>query len=597
MADQDRAVTKSDLFETLEAMQQLDEILGRILPTGGIDLEGQAQVLATEYLVIARRTFGTIRLIMGWTIVLGETDCTEDAAVLMRRIYELYARVAFIVSESSDHDGNALRIELDVERESEKAMRDIPEESRDSSHAERHEQCKARIEAIKRELEARFVEAKPVPRMYDIFKKIAPERVLLWRHVSDVAHANAVGRSLQRVENTLGTPASPERMRDIMDWSNMAMGDLARCWARIMGRDLTELEAFGDAHNLRIGAASDQADSDHRTEPLARSTYDEAGEQVFSVLEGEPIPRDGTWTEWIEANKSKMRSRNPVALAEVIRDFSRNPEGPWLQLQSLRSKAVAELASRLRPIPDLTKDQIIEQIYAAAGGEREYELLLRKMKSHIKQRSQALEDFFDNASADMTGDELYQSWIRRAGPKSNLQSAKLEVDTIRLAWGREISVEPAVDPIAVPDWETRRVRLQAEGEAEERAWREVVSHPEGNREAPTGELASVGDTDVETWSTCLECHGELLSRVPAAVQCVPCNIVYTNKGVQPQVSTEPSTYGLVIGTESWNPIMPSQLSRLDHPLIWAVRPNGVSEEFPLILAHLELEERAFGTEP
>ena len=256
MADRDAAGIVDDLQIRLDAMQSLDEILGRVLPTGSVDVDGPAQAFATELFLIARRTFGTIRLIMDWTINSADTDRTEDAAALLRRLLELYARAAFVVADSEDWDANALRCELSAARDLEVAMRDVLEASTDGEHARRHAEMLSEIADMEKELVLRVGEAKKAPSTTDILRKIGYEHVLLWRQSSDVLHAGVVGRALQRDGLTLGVPATPERQLFVMDTAMAVMGDLARCWVRIFGEDQTELEAFGEEHNARIKASA-----------------------------------------------------------------------------------------------------------------------------------------------------------------------------------------------------------------------------------------------------------------------------------------------------------------------------------------------------
>lgn len=122
----------------------------------------------------------------------------------------------------------------------------------------------------------------------------------------------------------------------------------------------------------------------------------------------------------------------------------------------------------------------------------------------------------------------------------------------------------------------------------------VDQTPTPSVEAAADELASLRYTKVEDWLECPACHGSLLYGLPDVVQCASCPRIYSNQGVQPRVSTDPSTYGLVFDTERYFPVTPSYLGRRFHPLVWMVRPPGMSVSFPLLLPDLELEERAFG---
>lgn len=58
MTDQESSVTTNELLDSLSAMTDLDSVLGNLLPTGEITLDGPAQILVTELLQMARRTFG-----------------------------------------------------------------------------------------------------------------------------------------------------------------------------------------------------------------------------------------------------------------------------------------------------------------------------------------------------------------------------------------------------------------------------------------------------------------------------------------------------------------------------------------------------------
>ena len=153
-------------------MITLDEILWRLLPGSSIDIEGPAQALVTELFLIARRTFGTVHLIMDWSINVADPDRTEDAAALLRRLLDLYGSVAFVLADSDDWDTNALRCELGAARNLEVAMRDVLEAKTDESHTERHAELLGEIAEIEELLVARVGEAKQVPSTTDIFKKI-----------------------------------------------------------------------------------------------------------------------------------------------------------------------------------------------------------------------------------------------------------------------------------------------------------------------------------------------------------------------------------------------------------------------------------------
>ena len=118
ITNKDEDAAGAELHISLDAMITLDEILGRLLPHGSIDIEGPAQALVTELVLIARRTFGTVHLIMDWSINVADPDRTEDAAALLRRLLDLYGSVAFVLADSDDWDTNALRCELGCSKES-----------------------------------------------------------------------------------------------------------------------------------------------------------------------------------------------------------------------------------------------------------------------------------------------------------------------------------------------------------------------------------------------------------------------------------------------------------------------------------------------
>ena len=254
MTDDDEGREGIDLQASIDAMKDLDDILNRVVPAGDIDAQGPAQILALELFQIARRTFGTVHLIMDWSINFPDTDRTEDAAVLLRRLLELYARIAFVTSDSGDRDANALRCELSDARRLKTAHQDVLAASADPGHGARYRETLLEIAAIEDELTARTGQAKRAPATTDILREIGSGHLLLWRQSSDVAHGGIMGRALQREDLTVGTPADGERRRFVMDTAIAVMADTARCWAIIFNRDLTELEAFGDAHNTRIGA-------------------------------------------------------------------------------------------------------------------------------------------------------------------------------------------------------------------------------------------------------------------------------------------------------------------------------------------------------
>ncbi len=113
-------------------------------------------------------------------------------------------------------------------------------------------------------------------------------------------------------------------------------------------------------------------------------------------------------------------------------------------------------------------------------------------------------------------------------------------------------------------------------------------------DSAAAKLASLRDTDVDEWSSCPVCGTGLMHPVPDAAQCASCGRVYTHDGVKPLVARGPADFCHVTGTEKWFPIIPSQLGRVGHPLVWVAAPSGLGANLPLILEDMELEERAFG---
>ena len=100
-----RESIRAEAESLLSWMMRLDEVMGTLLPTGSnVTVDGYAQANVTESYFLARRTFGSTFLLMDWTVRTTDTDRTEDAAVLVRKVLELLARCAFIFGRESAGD-------------------------------------------------------------------------------------------------------------------------------------------------------------------------------------------------------------------------------------------------------------------------------------------------------------------------------------------------------------------------------------------------------------------------------------------------------------------------------------------------------------
>ena len=238
----------------LERMRELDGIVGSMFPSGEMGATGLGEQYVVELSTIARRTFGSVSLLLEWSLVSGETDRTEDAAVLVRRLLEILARMIFVVDQGDSPDVQAMRCEYADLTKQEKAQREVLKMSDTPAHQVEHDQLLGGLKAIVAQLEEDTGTAKRAPNTLDILKKADPALAVLWRHDSDVVHFGSIGRSYQRRGLTLGTPAAPERQAMVGDLAIAFMGHIAKLRAKLLGENTARLDGFSERRKAELRA-------------------------------------------------------------------------------------------------------------------------------------------------------------------------------------------------------------------------------------------------------------------------------------------------------------------------------------------------------
>lgn len=241
-------------------MIRLDITLRRVFPST-INAESLHQVLAWELLHIAWRSFGSVYVLMEHTLTEGHTDRTEDAAILVRRLLEIYARLAFLTEPNTHPEVQALRSELKDMLDQLTAQRDVLKERPEAQRQGQHQELESRIREVRAALEDLVGEAKPRPSIFDILKSDF-DLMLLWRYESDVAHLGVVGRGLQRQKLKFGIPATPERRMQVIETAIALMLGVAHRAAVLLELDNSFLEEFGEKFRNAVDLARSFDSSD-----------------------------------------------------------------------------------------------------------------------------------------------------------------------------------------------------------------------------------------------------------------------------------------------------------------------------------------------
>lgn len=227
--------------EILQAIEELDRIVDGVVPAGEVTLPGRpAPLRALENLWLTRRTLGSVHHLMAFTVTGKDRDRTEDAAVLVRRLVELFADTLWMTDwDDVSADDQALRSVLADLDERRKALEFVIEMDRDPAPVEQAKQelqeQAAQMEEIKKTLAEAGAPTTPRASTFDILKKIDLGLAFYWRHESDVAHGGLIGRSLQRSETfDTGADAPPWRRTQVLATALAVATDIALRCVRLM---------------------------------------------------------------------------------------------------------------------------------------------------------------------------------------------------------------------------------------------------------------------------------------------------------------------------------------------------------------------------
>lgn len=264
--------------------EQLEAAMDSFTPRGStVTVSRPAEEVVTIAFFLARPTFGSVRLLMAWSLTAPDADRTEDAAVLVRKLLFLLGRCCFVLGtdderERADQDLRPARIELNDYKKHLTAMREglviefpsaDPEVIRDrEDKAAAWRKSTTEWEDETADLEARIVReageaskehvsrkeetgagivtyhAKPPLATIDVLKQINPVQASLWRQLSDVAHGGVLGRAYQRRDLTFGVRAEPDRQDMVMHVALWVMMDLYRLWLQVMGQESEAFDRF-----------------------------------------------------------------------------------------------------------------------------------------------------------------------------------------------------------------------------------------------------------------------------------------------------------------------------------------------------------------
>lgn len=171
--------------DLLLEMERLDKALGDAFPTGELTVDGPAQALVFEAYINSRRTFGSVHALLSHRL-LGDTDRTEDAAVLMRKMMNSLAVVIW-VAETDNPNVNALRSELSDLYQQRTAIRDVLDIERTPRREEKAAEQEALIEQVEQSLRDMGADTTGRPSTTDIFRSVDPWWMIRWRYESDVS--------------------------------------------------------------------------------------------------------------------------------------------------------------------------------------------------------------------------------------------------------------------------------------------------------------------------------------------------------------------------------------------------------------------------
>lgn len=172
-----------------------------------------AKPLLSEFFTVASNTTASIILLMKAAFGTAANH-TESAAVLSRRLIEVFAVVAWIAEVPEEADVRALRVELKaVQRLRETGEAMIPLVA-SIGHYDM-EEIGATESGLIREIEKRGQLASPRPGYLTMLKG-KPQLQARYRFESGAAHAELIGRVLQRPGGVLGAPAERYRQAEVL---------------------------------------------------------------------------------------------------------------------------------------------------------------------------------------------------------------------------------------------------------------------------------------------------------------------------------------------------------------------------------------------
>jgi ribosomal protein L37AE/L43A len=80
---------------------------------------------------------------------------------------------------------------------------------------------------------------------------------------------------------------------------------------------------------------------------------------------------------------------------------------------------------------------------------------------------------------------------------------------------------------------------------------------------------------VSNWSMCPVCRGSIRERVEHAVLCGgTCGRCWADPGFEPVISKGPDDYRSLVGTDPWEPWLPSDLKSAGHTTAFMIRPQS-----------------------
>lgn len=232
-----RPSVRREGLELLDWMKRLDEAMDAVVARGDhVTVVGESQADVTESFFLARRTFGSVFILMDWSLRTTDTDRTEDAALLTRKLLELYSRVVFIAqggTAGNERNIRAMRFVLSDTKQHVKMLEAALAMSGREDHRKTLAEWQASAEVLEVQIDAAG-STTAQPNTHDILLSVSRGHALTWREFSDVAHGGVMGRAYQRDELTFGVPATSERQDRVMQTALAIMGEIWIVWADVM---------------------------------------------------------------------------------------------------------------------------------------------------------------------------------------------------------------------------------------------------------------------------------------------------------------------------------------------------------------------------